>query len=148
MASTTKAFQIEKHKATWENQTTSKQIQTRVVERFNQLQLEHKAQLENRKAKYASPVRVQFFFNSLVLLLRLAELLKNEQEQYQKELDSLVETNETRKEKMLQRARELKAAREEERRQFAEAQMYRKWRYVWKKKKKKTAKTKRKKNDL
>jgi hypothetical protein len=57
----------------------------------------------------------------------LAELLQKESEAYKVELDSLQrETNDTRQQKMLQRARELKAAREQERKKFAEAQLERK----------------------
>ena len=40
------------------------------------------------------------------------------------------ETNETRQERMLQRARELKAAREQERQKFVEQTLEKKFRYA------------------
>jgi hypothetical protein len=49
---------------------------------------------------------------------------------YRIELEAMKETSEARQEKMLQRARELKAKREEERRKFAEEQLEKKWRFV------------------
>ena len=58
----------------------------------------------------------------------MTELLQTESEQYKKELDSLRETNEMRQQKMLQRARELKAAREQERQNLVEQQLQKKWR--------------------
>ena len=58
----------------------------------------------------------------------MAELLITEQEMFLQELDALRETSEMRQERMLQRARELKAKREEERRKFAQEQLEKKWR--------------------
>jgi hypothetical protein len=57
----------------------------------------------------------------------LLELLKLEEEQFRLELENTRETSEMRQEAMLQRARQLKSAREEERKAFAEAQKYKRW---------------------
>jgi DNA polymerase III delta prime subunit len=58
----------------------------------------------------------------------LTELLQTEAEAFHQELDSMRETNETRQEKMLQKARELKAVREQERQKFVEQALDKKFR--------------------
>ncbi|PRP76695.1 hypothetical protein PROFUN_14964 [Planoprotostelium fungivorum] len=98
-----------RQKAEWEATSHMKMKQAQVRDKFHTLVAEESYALERRRKK-------------------LADLLTYEAEQYQKELDESQETSEMRQERMLARARELKAKREEERKKFAQEQLDRRWR--------------------
>lgn len=59
---------------------------------------------------------------------RLARMLRDEDEQYRRELDNLQETSVEKAQRMVKYAKELKANREEQRKQFAQGQLERQWR--------------------
>lgn len=59
---------------------------------------------------------------------RLKELLSREDEQYRLELENLQESSTDKAKRMVEYARELKANREEQRKQFAQQQLERQWR--------------------
>lgn len=59
---------------------------------------------------------------------RLARMLRDEDEQYRRELDNLQETSVEKAQRMVKYAKELKANREEQRKQFATEQLERQWR--------------------
>eukprot|EP00818_Percolomonas_sp_WS_P002080 CAMPEP_0117451162 /NCGR_PEP_ID=MMETSP0759-20121206/8861_1 /TAXON_ID=63605 /ORGANISM="Percolomonas cosmopolitus, Strain WS" /LENGTH=485 /DNA_ID=CAMNT_0005243745 /DNA_START=145 /DNA_END=1602 /DNA_ORIENTATION=- len=104
----TQEDQKQRFLADWERNTDSKIQSRQIQERYKELRQKAKLELEQRRD-------------------RLAEKLAFEDEMYKEELDNRQETTEQRRSRLEARARQLKEARENRNKEFAQEQLYRKF---------------------
>jgi len=98
-----------KHNGLWENNTAATIRANRVKSKAAALEAEHKAQLQQRRA-------------------RLAQKLSSEMRACEREMVEREETPQQRMEKMAARAYDLKKRREDERKQVVQEKLYQQWR--------------------
>ncbi|KAL0592407.1 hypothetical protein ABG067_000515 [Albugo candida] len=89
------------HRANWEQNVQSKDRAAKIHQTYSKLKNQQESQLHARR-------------------IRLAELYNRELEEWTEACAASIETPEDRKQKMIQRAKELKTRRERERRELAE----------------------------